>query len=48
MFNADRIGDAMTLCAMSVPEDDFEAVADLVNSFDEMAHNDVREQSLTM
>ncbi len=48
MFNADRMGGAATLCAMSVPEPEFEAVADFVNGFDEVAHNYAREHRLNM
>jgi DNA-binding Lrp family transcriptional regulator len=48
MFNADRMGGAVTLCAMAVPERDFDAVAAFVNSFDEVAHNYAREHRLNM
>ena len=48
MFNVDRMGGGMTLGAMSVPEEDFEVVADFVNSFDEVAHNYAREHTLNM
>ncbi len=48
MFNADRMGGAFTLCAMSVPEADFDSVADYVNSFEEVAHNYAREHELNM
>ncbi len=48
MFNADRMGGAFTLCAIAVPEADFDSVADYVNSFDEVAHNYAREHELNM
>lgn len=48
MFNVDRMGGAMTLCAMSVPAKDFSVVTDFVNSFDEVAHNYAREHTLNM
>jgi DNA-binding Lrp family transcriptional regulator len=48
MFNADRMGGAFTLCAMAVPEADFDEVAEYVNSFDEVAHNYEREHELNM
>jgi DNA-binding Lrp family transcriptional regulator len=48
MFNADRMGGAFCLCAMAVPAARFEAVADLVNGFPEVAHNYEREHRLNM
>jgi DNA-binding Lrp family transcriptional regulator len=43
MYDAERLGGAFTLCAMSVPEADFERVAALVNAHPEVAHNYERE-----
>lgn len=48
MYNADRMRGMVTLCAMAVPERDFDAVAAFVNSFDEVAHNYAREHDLNM
>jgi DNA-binding Lrp family transcriptional regulator len=48
MFDAVRLGGTFTLCAMQVPEADFERVAELVNGFDEVAHNYEREHELNM
>lgn len=48
MYQAERLGGAFTLVAMSVPEDDFERVADIVNGFDEVAHNYEREHTFNM
>ena len=48
LYNADRLGGAFTLCAMSVPAEDFEHVAALVNAFPEVAHNYEREHRLNM
>lgn len=48
LFNADRLGGAFTLCAMSVPAAAFERVAALVNAFPEVAHNYEREHRLNM
>ena len=48
LFNADRLGGAFTLCAMSVPEADFERVCALVNALPEVAHNYEREHRLNM
>jgi DNA-binding Lrp family transcriptional regulator len=39
MYDAERLGGAFTLCAMSVPQADFERVAVLVNAHPEVAHN---------
>ena len=48
LFDAERLGGAFTLCAMSVPEPDFERVAALVNAHREVAHNYEREHQLNM
>jgi DNA-binding Lrp family transcriptional regulator len=48
MFNAERLGGGLTLCAMQVPEADFERVTELVNAFPEVAHNYAREHDLNM
>jgi DNA-binding Lrp family transcriptional regulator len=39
MYDAERLGGAFTLCAMSVPPAEFERVAALVNAHPEVAHN---------
>ena len=48
LYNADRMGGAFTLCAMSVPARDFERVCGIVNAFREVAHNYEREHRLNM
>jgi DNA-binding Lrp family transcriptional regulator len=48
MFDAERMGGAVTLCAVVVPEERFDAVAGLVNAFPEVAHNYRREHALNM
>jgi siroheme decarboxylase len=48
LFDAERLGGAFTLCAMSVPAPDFERVAALVNAHREVAHNYEREHRLNM
>lgn len=48
LYNADRLGGAFTLCAMSVPAAEFERVAALVNALPEVAHNYEREHRLNM
>jgi len=39
MYDAERLGGAFTLCAMSVPPADLERAAALVNAHPEVAHN---------
>jgi len=48
LFDAERLGGAFSLCAMSVPRQDFERVAALVNAHPEVAHNYEREHRLNM
>ncbi len=48
LYNADRLGGAFTLCAMSVPQPDFERVCAIVNAYPEVAHNYEREHRLNM
>lgn len=48
MYNADRFGGHNTLVAMAVPPERFEAVAAIVNSFPEVAHNYQRDHVLNM
>jgi siroheme decarboxylase len=48
LYNADRMGGANVLAAMSVPERDFQNVAEFVNLQPEIAHNYRREHELNM
>ncbi|NRG18213.1 Lrp/AsnC family transcriptional regulator [Rhizobiales bacterium] len=48
LFDAERLGGAVCLCAMSVPEPRFDAVADVVNAHREVAHNYARDHALNM
>lgn len=48
MYDAERLGGAFTLCAMSVPAADFERAAALVNAHPEVAHNYEREHRYNM
>lgn len=48
LYNADRMGGAFTLAALSVPAKDFERVAALVNALPEVAHNYERAHRLNM
>ncbi len=48
MFNAEKMGGAVCLCAMSVPEGRFDEVAEQVNAYPEVAHNYERAHALNM
>ena len=48
MWHAEKMGGGLTLSAMSVPPDRFEHVAELVNSYPEVAHNYAREHRFNM
>ncbi len=48
MYNAERIGGAVSLCAIAVPEQRFDQVAELVNAHREVAHNYARSHELNM
>ena len=48
LYNAERMGGALTLAAIKVPEMDFENVTEIVNSFPEVAHNYARNHELNM
>jgi len=42
------LGGALTLAAMAVPPDRFDTVAEIVNTFPEVAHNYARDHALNM
>lgn len=48
LYHAERMGGALTLAALQVPEAKFEVVAEQVNAFPEVAHNYAREHTLNM
>lgn len=48
MYDAERMGGAVSLCALAVPAERFEAVAAIVNAFPEVAHNYERAHALNM
>lgn len=48
MYHAENMGGALSLCAMRVPHDRFEAVAAMVNAFPEVAHNYQRDHAMNM
>lgn len=48
MFNAEKLGGALTLCAMQVPQYEYEKITEQVNALPEVAHNYAREHDLNM
>jgi len=48
MYHAERLGGGLALCAMAVPEGRFEAVAEAVNAYPEVAHNYARAHRFNM
>ena len=48
MYNAEQLGGALSLCAMQVPEAQFEQIAGQVNAHPEVAHNYARDHRLNM
>jgi DNA-binding Lrp family transcriptional regulator len=48
LFNAEQLGGALSLCAMKVPRERFDAVAEKVNAFAQVAHNYQRDHEMNM
>ncbi|HUT40265.1 MAG TPA: AsnC family transcriptional regulator [Gammaproteobacteria bacterium] len=48
LFHAEQMGGALSLCAMHVPQNRFEAVAKTVNALPEVAHNYQRDHHMNM
>lgn len=48
LYHAERMGGALVLAAIAVPESDFDRIADIVNAFPEIAHNYERDHHLNM
>jgi DNA-binding Lrp family transcriptional regulator len=48
LYDAARLGGGLTLAAMTVPEDRYQIVTELVNTYPEVAHNYRREHELNM
>jgi len=48
MYHAEAMGGALTLAAVKAPETHFLEVADIINSFPEVAHNYARNHVLNM
>lgn len=48
MYDAQKLGGAFSLVAIQVPEDDFDNVTEVVNSYPEVAHNYQRDHDFNM
>ncbi len=48
LFHAEQMGGALTLAAVKAPEQQFDQIADIINSFPEVAHNYARSHELNM
>lgn len=48
MYHAEKMGGGLTLAAMSIPEEKYEEVTEVVNAFPEVAHNYQRDHRLNM
>lgn len=48
LYNIDKMGGTFSLCALEVPEDSFDEIAEKVNQFPEVAHNYQRAHRLNM
>lgn len=48
MFDAVALGGGLSLCAMAVDPGDLDVVTELVNEFDEVAHNYLREHDYNL
>ncbi|MCG8427298.1 MAG: AsnC family transcriptional regulator [Chromatiales bacterium] len=48
MYHAERMGGGLSLCAMRLPDDQFDRVCEQVNSFPEVAHNYARDHKFNM
>lgn len=48
LYDAARMGGAVTLCAIAVPRERFEAVAEIINALPEVAHNYERAHHFNM
>jgi len=48
MYHAERMGGGLTLAAIAVPDERYEAVSEQVNAHPEVAHNYARDHELNM
>ncbi len=48
LFNIENMGGAFSLCAMKIPAEEFESVAQQVNALPQVAHNYQRDHAMNM
>jgi len=48
LYHAEQMGGALTLAAVKAPEQQFDAIAEIINAFPEVAHNYERNHELNM
>lgn len=48
MYDIQKLGGAFSLCAMSVPEEQFYSITKIVNNYPEVAHNYKRDNNFNM
>ena len=48
LYHAEQMGGALTLAAIKAPTECFEQIAEMINSFPEVAHNYARNHALNM
>lgn len=48
MYHAERLGGGLSLCAMRIPPERYDEVAEQVNAFPEVAHNYARDHAFNM
>jgi DNA-binding Lrp family transcriptional regulator len=48
LYNAEQMGGALTLAAVKAPNDRFDEITQIINSFPEVAHNYARSHELNM
>jgi DNA-binding Lrp family transcriptional regulator len=48
MYDIQKLGGSFSLCAIQVPAERFDEVTDIVNAFDEVAHNYERDHEFNM
>lgn len=48
LYHAEKMGGGLTLAAIKVPSDRYDEVTEIVNGFDQVAHNYARDHELNM
>ncbi|MEN8213812.1 MAG: AsnC family transcriptional regulator [Pseudomonadota bacterium] len=48
LYHAENMGGSLSLCAMKIPDAEFDQVADLVNTLPQVAHNYRRDHAMNM